>query len=460
MAEQPIVDVAAVIEQQQRGPFITRLVLVSWLITFCDGFDMNVISYVARYLTADFHLSRVALGNLFSIGIFGTMIGGFFFGWLGDRIGRRPAILIAATGFALLTFAFGFSRTYEQLMAIRFLNGIAIGGLLPICWALNVEYVPKRFRATVVTLVMLGYTIGGAVGAPITIWLAPRYGWGSIYFVAGIATLLTAALLALTLPESARFLASKGRRPDLIARYLNKLSPDARIPADARFIVGDEARPAGSKTGIAALFERDLAWITPLLWLAYIASSMAIFFKANWTPLVLEILGYSASQAATFTSVSAIGSALGGLLLMRFTDTRGPISIAAMALLGVPIMLYLGLGGLGFWGFLIISFFANIIIGGVHVGMHSISGIFYPSAYRANGTGWATSIAKIGSVAGPMIGGMILATSFPVRYIYALLGISPFVVAIALFLMSRIHARAAGRVPDAPSNPVVAAEAA
>ena len=456
MAEQPIVDVAQVIEQQQRGPFVTRLVLVSWLITFCDGFDMNVISYVARYLTGEFELSRVALGNLFSIGIFGTMIGGFFFGWLGDRIGRRPAILIAATGFAFLTFAFGFARSYQQLMAIRFLNGIAIGGLLPICWALNVEYVPKRFRATVVTLVMLGYTIGGAVGAPMTIWLAPRYGWGSVYIVAGVFTLLTAILLAAVLPESARFLASKGRRPDLIARYLGKLVPGLHIPANARFVVGDEARPAGAKTGVAALFEGNLAWITPLLWLAYIASSMAIFFKANWTPLVLEILGYSASQAATFTSVSAIGSALGGLLLMRFTDTRGPVSIAWMALLGVPALLYLGLGGLGFWGFLIVSFFANIIVGGVHVGMHSISGIFYPSAYRANGTGWATSIAKIGSVAGPIIGGLILATSFPVRYIYALLAVSPFVVAVMLFAMSRVHAR---RAPDLPATPVGTPEA-
>jgi AAHS family 4-hydroxybenzoate transporter-like MFS transporter len=456
MAEQPIVDVSQVIEQQKRGGFVTRLVLVSWLITFCDGFDMNVISYVARYLTADFALSRVALGNLFSIGIFGTMIGGFFFGWLADRIGRRPAILIAAVGFAILTFAFGFARSYPQLMTIRFLNGIAIGGLLPICWALNVEYVPKRFRATVVTLVMLGYTIGGAVGAPITIWLAPRYGWGSVYIVAGIFTLAIAALLIATLPESARFLAAQGRKPDLIARYLKKLVPGVQIPANARFVVGDEARPAGAKTGIAALFEGNLAWITPLLWLAYIASSMAIFFKANWTPLVLEILGYSAWQAATFSSVSQVGSALGGLVLMRFTDTRGPISIAMMAVLGVPILLYLGLGGLGFWGFLIISFFANIIIGGVHVGMHSISGIFYPSAYRANGTGWATSIAKIGSVAGPLIGGLILATSFPVRHIYALLAVSPFVVAVMLFLMSRVHARAAGRAADVP---VVAPEA-
>ncbi|MDB5685406.1 MAG: hypothetical protein JWM38_1599 [Sphingomonas bacterium] len=452
MAGQPVVDVSEVIENQKKGPFVIRLVIVSWIITFFDGFDMNVISYVAPYLTTEFELSRVALGNLFSVGIFGTMIGGLLFGYMGDRIGRRPTILAAAFSFAVLTFAFAFARSYEQLLVIRFVNGIAIGGLLPLCWALNIEYVPRRFRATVVTVVMLGYTFGSAIGAPITIWLAPRFGWGAVYLFAGVGTLLAAILLLATLPESARYLAAKGRRPDLVARYLRKLAPDRDLPDDARYIVGDEARPAGAKTGIAALFERDLRWITPLLWIAYIASSMAIFFKANWTPLVLEILGYTRAQAATFSSVSAVGSALGGLLLMRFTDTKGPISIAVMGVVAVPLLLYAGLGDLGFWSFLIVNFMVNIVMGGAHVGMHSISGVFYPSAYRANGTGWATSVAKIGSVAGPMIGGFILASAFPVRYIYALLAVSPAVLAVAIFLMSRVRRHGAE-----PAKPVALA---
>jgi AAHS family 4-hydroxybenzoate transporter-like MFS transporter len=460
MSEQPIVDVGQVIEGQKIGSFVIRLVLVSWVITFWDGFDMNVISYVAPYLTTEFGISRVALGNLFSIGIFGTMIGGFFFGYLGDRIGRRPAILIAAISFAMLTFAFGFAPSYSALMTLRFLNGIAIGGLLPLTWALNIEYVPRRFRATVVTLVMLGYTIGGAVGAPVTIWLAPRYGWGAVYWLAGVCTLAAAALLAATLPESSRYLAGKGRRPDLIARYLGRIAPGVAIPAGARFVIADEARPAGSRQGIGVLFERELAWITPLLWLAYIASSMAIFFKANWTPLVLEILGYTRSQAATFSSISAVGSALGGLVLMRFIDTKGPIAIAAMALIGIPLLLYAGLGDLGFWGFLVANFFVNIVMGGAHVGMHSISGIFYPSVYRASGAGWATSVAKIGSVAGPIIGGLILATAFPVRHIYALLAVSPAVVALAILFMSRIYRRMEGRVPAVHPIPGTAQEAA
>jgi len=172
------------------------------------------------------------------------------------------------------------------------------------------------------------------------------------------------------------------------------------------------------------------------LWTAYIASSMAIYFKSNWTPIVFEILGYTRTEAATFSSVSAIGSAIGGLLIMRLVDRAGAISIAVMAALAVPPLLYVGLAQTSFWGFLIVNFIVNIVVGGVHYGMHSISGLFYPSSCRANGAGWATSVAKIGSIAGPLIGGFILATSFPVKHIFALLAVSPAIVRIAVLVMS------------------------
>lgn len=440
MTSQPTIDVTQIIEKQKLGGFVVRLILLSLLITLFDGFDMQVIAYAAAYITQDFQLDRVEMGNLFSSGVFGTMIGGFLFGYIGDRIGRRPAVLVAAGSFGLLTCAFAFCETYTALLVVRFVNGIAIGGLLPLCWALNIEYVSSRYRATVVTIVMLGYTIGSSMGGPITVWLAPRYGWEAVYLFGGIGTLISVALLYLWLPESARFLASKGLKPNLIARYMRSIEPRIEIPEDARFIVSDEGRQP-ERFRVGKLFEGDLRFITPLLWIAYIAGSAAIYFKSSWTPLVLEILGYTRTQAAMFSSISALGTAAGGLLLMRFTDNKGPISIAIMALVSVPLLLWAGLLDVGAWTFLVLNFLVNIVMGGAHYGMHSIAGVFYPSAYRANGAGWATSIAKIGSVAGPMIGGLILATAFPVKHIFALLAISPAVLAIALIAMSRIRAR-------------------
>lgn len=443
MAETGIIDVAEVIERQTLGRFVIRLIALSCAITFFDGFDMQVIAYAATYLTDDFGLSRVEMGNLFAAGTFGTMIGGFLFGYWGDRFGRRPTIIAASFAFGALTFAFALSQNYTQLLVLRFLNGIAIGGMLPLCWALNIEYVPRRFRATVVTTVMLGYTLGTSFGAPITLWLAPRYGWQAIFVFGGVATVVIAAMLWAGLPESARFLANKKRRPDLIARYLNGVEPGLKATPADRFVLSDEMAAGAEKFRVGRLFDGHLRWITPLLWTAYIASSLAIYFKTSWSPLVLEMLGYTRAQAAGYSSVSSIGSAIGGLLLMRFTDRRGPIAIAGMALLSAPLLLWVGLADLGPVAFLGINFVVTVLLGGAHYGMHSIAGMFYQSAFRANGAGWATSIAKVGSIAGPLVGGWILATNFPVRHIYALLGVCPLLLGACLFAMTRVRRRTA-----------------
>lgn len=89
------------------------------------------------------------------------------------------------------------------------------------------------------------------------------------------------------------------------------------------------------------------------------------------------------------------------------------------------------------------------LIGG-HFGLHSIAGIFYPSAYRGNGAGWAISVAKIGSIAGPFAAGLILSTNLPVRYIFAVLAICPAVFVVCIFIVGRIHSSMLGGVTQTP----------
>jgi AAHS family 4-hydroxybenzoate transporter-like MFS transporter len=133
------------------------------------------------------------------------------------------------------------------------------------------------------------------------------------------------------------------------------------------------------------------------------------------------------------------------LLLMRFTDKRGAIAITPMPVVTFVLLLIAGLGALSHDTFRVMAaVIGGFLIGG-HFGMHSVCGIFYPSAYRANGAGWATSVAKIGSIAGPAVGGWVLGTSLPVRNIYAVLAVCPAVFAICIYLVGRMHSSILGK---------------
>jgi MFS transporter, AAHS family, 4-hydroxybenzoate transporter len=435
----PRIDIAGIVERQRLSPFLLRLVLLSWVVTFFDGFDMNAIAYAAPALAAEFHLDKLMLGNIFSIGLVGTMIGGFALGWLGDRIGRRPTIILATASFGAITLAFALAGSYRALLALRLLDGIAIGGMLPVCWALNIEYAPKRYRATIVTVIMIGYSLGTSLAGPIALWLMPLFGWPSLFVFGGGLSLLAAVLLVPALPESIRYLVLEGRRPEGVARLLRQVAPAEPVPENAVFVVSDEAGVARDFR-LGLLFKDELRWITPLLWLAYIFSSMAVFFLATWTPLVLEALSFSRPMAAKTASAVALAGALGGLALMRFTDRRGAIAITIMPLLAVPVLLLAGLGDLGPGAFLAATVLTGFFVIGGHFGLHSIAGLFYPSTYRGNGAGWAISIAKIGSIAGPWIAGWLLSTTLPVRAIFAVMAVCPAVFVVAIVGVGRLHA--------------------
>lgn len=427
-AEARTIDVGEFINSRKLTRFNVLLVIVSWLITVFDGFDQMTVSYTMPYMKDVLHLSKVMQGNVFSMGNFGMMAGGFCFAFLGDRIGRRPTVIAAACTFAVLTFVTGFVQDYTQLLTLRFLDGFAIGGMLPLAWALNIEFVPQRMRATVVSLVMLGYSIGTSIAAPITNALAPKFGWSAVYFAGGGGTLLCAVLLMLFLPESIRFLGAKGQKPDLIARILNRMSPELKATGADTFIVADEQLQR-TNFNPAQLFSGWLKWLTIFLWVGYTLSSLAIYFDANWGPTVIEEIGFPRAEAGNLIGLSTILGAGLGLCLMRFTDRLGPFTVALYPLLAIPTLLYIGLGHPSGDALKVLLVVGPTLISGGHFGILSIAGVFYPSVIRANGAGWATSIAKIGAIVGPALAGILLAEGVEPIHLFALVAICPMILA-------------------------------
>jgi len=186
------IDVTASIERRRFNGFYYGVIALSWLITAFDGLDGLMIGFTLPYMRDELHLTTVMMGYIAAAGNAGTAAGGFLSPLLADRIGRRPTLIAMALMFGVLTTATAWAGSYEALVVMRFVNGLALGGLLPLAWALNIEFVPKRMRATVVTIIMVGYSVGSATAGPLTNALAPGHGWQGVYLAAGLGTLVCA----------------------------------------------------------------------------------------------------------------------------------------------------------------------------------------------------------------------------------------------------------------------------
>jgi AAHS family 4-hydroxybenzoate transporter-like MFS transporter len=444
-------DVAALLDQERFSGFHYRVFALSWLITMFDGLDLALMAYTAPYIRDELGVTSGMLGRLFSAAVLGQILGGFLISHLADRYGRRPAIVVSAIAFGLLTMLTALAQTYPQLLAIRFLDGMAIGGMLPVAWALNIELAPKRRRASVVAFVMLGYSVGSASAGPLTNLIAPSQGWEGVYVCAGAATFIAALILLKWLPESIRFLVAKGRDGTQIAGLLQKLAPEASVSASDRFVMSDES-PAKARFNVRQLFEQDLRLITPLLWLGYMASAFAMFLNSSWGPSLLEEMQVPRRTAALVASLAGLSGALVGALLVRMTEQWGPRAAMICPALALPVLILLGTGLVPGDLLIVTVLITGILIAAGHAAVISMSGIYYPSAIRASGGGWATSVAKFGAVLGPLVGGAVLGSDLPVVRTYLILAICPLLLCLAMAAISAVLRRRRPEASDAPQT--------
>lgn len=460
-AGDPVVDIAPIIERQKVTPFWIGLFVLSWAITFLDGYDFQVIGFAGSFIKKAYNLNNSELGTLGSVGLVGLLAGGLLLGYLGDRIGRRPSIILAVAGFGLFVLLFPLSQNFGQLMVLRLLSGLFLGGVLPLTWALCTEFAPTRRRSTSVVIIMVGYSLGTAIGGPVSNLLIPHYGWQSVFISGGIISLIVLVPVALFLPESVKFLAEKDIKRDLVVRTLRRAQPELTFPGNARFVVG--AAPAQRRSfHLGDLFRGKLAAITPTLWLAYICSSAIIYFLSFWLPILNQRLGFSVSAAANIAAGAAVAGAVGQLIIGRFIDTRGTRAITVMPLIGLVFLLVIGLATLGPAAYIPAILAVQLTITGGHGGMHSISGIFYRPAIRANGAAWATSIAKVGAIIGPLLAGVLMDAGMTAQSTFFVFALFPLVMAVVLFGLGRLQrglpADADGALTPA-TGPALASEA-
>jgi AAHS family 4-hydroxybenzoate transporter-like MFS transporter len=429
-----VIDVPSYIDRQPVGPFQVRLLLLCAAVLFIDGFDAQAIGYVAPALAQEWKLPRAAMGPVFSAGLFGLMIGALFFGTIADRIGRKRIIVLSTAAFGIATLLTVLAPDAPWLIALRFLTGLGLGGAMPNVVALTSEFSPHRRRATMVMMMFAGFSIGAAIGGLLAAALIPVFGWRSVFVVGGLAPLLLVPILIRALPESIRFLALVGGRDREVGELLRRIAPDMPTAVDVRFVAQE---PRLSGLPVTHLFAEKRAATTLLLWIVFFMSLLDLYLLSNWLPTVLNDLGVSISVAAAVGAMLQVGGVAGTFTLGRFIDRFSFRALALTYLCAACAVAAIGITSHSTGLVTVAIFVAGFCIVGGQIAANALTATFYPTAIRSTGVGWALGVGRIGSIVGPLVGGLLLANQVGPQSLFAVAAIPALAAAAASFLLAR-----------------------
>jgi AAHS family 4-hydroxybenzoate transporter-like MFS transporter len=443
------IDLADVMDEQPLRRLHVLVILLCGLAMFADGFDVQIMGYVAPSLIADWHLPRSALGPAFAAGLAGLMVGSMIWSPFSDRFGRKTTILIGLVLFSLCSLATAAVGTMSQLVVLRVLTGLGLGAVMPNAVAMTSEIAPARFRTTFVIVMWYGFTLGSGFGGGLVALLTRWYGWESAFIFGAILPLLAVPILAIWLPESPRSLVARRVEPAKIIAVLKRLDPSLQIDADAHFVVEDKKPTLLS--GLSGLFVGRRAVVTLLLWAMFFANLLELYFLGSWMPTLMHDHGLSSDAAILATTMIHFGAIAGTLIIGALCDRYNVFTVmlagflfagtctASLGLVGESVALAVGIG-----------FFAGFFITGGQVCANALAAQLYPTSCRATGIGWALGVGRFGSVVGPAVGGVLLAAGWSIPSVFVAAGLPCLIGAVSVFTLGRFVASESGRGSKVP----------
>jgi AAHS family 4-hydroxybenzoate transporter-like MFS transporter len=435
------------------GPERFRMIIFCLFLAAVDGYDLASMALALPLLAKDWNIAAGAFGAALAAVMVGVAVGSTMLAWLGDRLGRKPVLIVSTFGIGLLTLATMAVDDLTLLTICRFLLGICFGAGMPNLYSFVADIVPSRNRIFCMTLLTSAASIGGIFGGLVAPILSERYGWQGIFLPGGLIPLAIALLMFVLLSESPRVLAARGRLRELGAVL-------DRFGIDSTGLHESSAEKKVGGGGPTALLRDGLWPVTLFYLLGWICTGFVYHLLAQWLPTLMTDVGWESGAAQRSVSFVYGGCLVGGLALSWVMDRwqRGGVLVPALAFGAGTVML----AGLSFWlaSPLIHLFLLGIGLaaGGAQYIQPAVAAYVFPLNLLTIAYGWLTAFSRIGSVGGPLLVGWMLLAGWSgthILMVYALIGmfgtISFVMLALTVTQRKKQSLRAQSNTPPDPS---------
>ncbi|MES2258081.1 MAG: MFS transporter [Pseudomonadota bacterium] len=441
------IDVSEVIDRGELRPVQVLVLALCALCLVVDGFDVQALSYVAPAIAREWHVVKAGFGPVFGAALLGMCVGALTMGAVADRYGRKPVLVGALLFVSACSFATTYAGSVNELLLCRFVTGLGMGAIVPNATALAGEYSPARMKVGLMMLISTGFIAGGVAGGVYAASLVPVHGWQSVFLAGAIAPAVIAVLMIMLLPESLQFMVARGKPAADIARVLVRIAPDAGIGSATTF-AGAGAGAVGGSASIAALFMGSMAGGTLLLWIINFMNLLCAYFLANWLPSLMTEAGHPPADAVLAGTMLWGGGMVGNLLLGWLIDRHG----FGRVLTGVFAIAAVAIAAIGQVAGVMPSTLAAIAVAGFCViggqaALNAVAAIYYPTAIRTTGIGWAMGVGRLGSILGPVVGGELLRLNWPAGDLFLAAAVPPLLAMGATLLFARRLNGAGKRAP-------------
>ncbi len=414
-ARSTVDDIVARLERLPTSWWQVKARIIVGVATFFDAFDALAIASVLPVIVPLWKLTPPEIGVMISAGFLGQLLGALLFGWIAERYGRMNAMVGSIALFAVMSLACALAWDYRSLLVLRTIQGIGLGGEVPVAAVFISELAKAQGRGRFVLLYELVFPVGLVAASLLGLWVVPHLGWQYMFVIGALPALLALVLRSL-LPESPRWLAVRGRNAEaeagmsLIETETQKATGQPLPPVKPVVSTSDKGASWSDLFGPFYLRRTLVVWV---IWFAayFVNYGLTIWLPTLYRTVFKLPLDVSLRYGLITQAVGLLGTLIcalaidhvGRRLWFAVSFAAATPALAAVALLPAPSAEQV-------LTFMTIAYF---FISSINIGVYLYTPELYPTRVRALGVGAATAWLRFASMIGPTVVGMMLAGGLP-----------------------------------------------